>query len=122
MRAFGCSAVFLTFALGVGGVATRPLAEPAHPAAAAHAEKAKPEAPAPTPLARAVDAAVTASIKPQTCKASRASGRAVAIDLSKVEVPAGFVSLNRRGYNYRMPGDPPQAIPDSTGRSKPNAP
>jgi hypothetical protein len=45
----------------------------------------------------------------------------VEIDMSKFQPPKDFVSLNSRGYNYRQPGDPPQVIPDSTGKQKPEA-
>jgi len=39
----------------------------------------------------------------------------VRIQLSNVEPPKNFISLNTRGYNYRQPGEPPHFVPNSTG-------
>lgn len=95
MRAFGVTLVMLALVLGAGGVARRPLADTSSgtPPAADRAEIG-------------------------TCKPSPPP-RVVEIDTSNA--PKDFVSLNTRGYNYRQPGDPPQIIPDSTGKQRPES-
>jgi hypothetical protein len=94
MRAFGVTLVTLALVLGAGGVARRPLADTSSGGPAAD------------------------SAEIGTCKPSPPP-RVVEIDTSNA--PKDFVSLNTRGYNYRQPGDPPQVIPDSTGKQKPEA-
>ena len=91
MRVLGVTLVTLALVLGAGGVARRPLADTSSDGASAESADSGICKPSPPP-------------------------RVVEIDTSKFEPPKGFVSLNGRGYNYRQPGEPPQIIPDSTGK------
>jgi hypothetical protein len=103
MRALGITLVTLALVLGAGGVARRPLADTTAPDATG-------QTPATPPSAQG-------ATEGGTCTGP--APRSVEIDLTKVEQPKGFVSLNSRGYNYRQPGDPPQLVPDSTGKQRP---
>ncbi len=94
MRAFGVTLVTLALVLGAGGVARRPLADTSSGGTLADRQEIGTCKPTPRP-------------------------RAVEIDTSNA--PKDFVSLNTRGYNYRQPGDPPQIIPDSTGKQRPES-
>ena len=101
MRTVGVVLVILTLAFGAGGVARRPLADTGPGEVA----------PAAPPAQNDADAGGSCS--------APAPPVSVQIDLSKSPAPKDFISLNGRGYNYRQPGEPPQIIPDSTGKQKP---
>jgi hypothetical protein len=112
----GPTVVMLALVLGAGGVARRPLAEPAAPEASGSEAAAL----AGVPIAEATDADAPEldASHAGTCRPE--PPRSVTIDLSHVTPPEGFVSLNSRGYNYRRPGEPPQVIPTAATGARAN--
>ena len=89
MRALGVLLIVLSLALGVGGVAKRPLADEA-----ASSGVCKPSDPSP-PRSVSIE------------------------DDGSAEGEGEVISLNTRGYNHRRPGEVETILPDVTGTKRP---